>query len=133
MRDGPMEWAAEATANGERIKAAMEKAEARPRNFTKDDLNRLGDLLAEVDDLLADLCGHGGECECERCEPVHVWRAHYDACPDYWNDPKYQDCVTCERRGRGAMEPDHDGSSRCESGSIASGGTNAHCTCDVCF
>jgi hypothetical protein len=64
------------------------------RNFTRDDLNRLGDLLAEVDDLLADLCAHSGECECERCELVHVWRAHYDACPDYWNDPKYQDVQT---------------------------------------
>lgn len=27
----------------------------------------------------------------------------------------------------------HDGSRRCESGSIASGGNRSHCTCDRCF
>jgi hypothetical protein len=27
----------------------------------------------------------------------------------------------------------HEGSMYCESGSIASGGTNSHCTCDWCF
>ncbi len=29
--------------------------------------------------------------------------------------------------------PTHDGSPRCQSGSIASGGRNAYCTCDTCF
>lgn len=29
--------------------------------------------------------------------------------------------------------PRHFGSKLCESGSIASGGKNAHCTCDTCF
>jgi hypothetical protein len=29
--------------------------------------------------------------------------------------------------------PKHNGSRMCESGSIASGGKNAHCTCDTCF
>ena len=27
----------------------------------------------------------------------------------------------------------HNGSRYCESGSIASGGSEAHCTCDLCF
>lgn len=40
------------------------------------------------------------------------------------------DCPTCFR---GGFAPSHDGSSRCESGSIASGGSRAHCSCDVCF
>lgn len=44
-------------------------------------------------------------------------------------------CPTCEEiktkyKGFG---PRHDGSRYCESGSIASGGTNAHCSCDLCF
>jgi hypothetical protein len=29
--------------------------------------------------------------------------------------------------------PSHEGSARCESGSIASGGKRAHCSCDTCF
>jgi hypothetical protein len=29
--------------------------------------------------------------------------------------------------------PRHEGSVHCRSGSIASGGTHAHCTCDTCF
>lgn len=29
--------------------------------------------------------------------------------------------------------PTHEGSSFCQSGSIASGGHRAHCTCDGCF
>ena len=29
--------------------------------------------------------------------------------------------------------PSHDGSPHCESGSLAAGGTHAHCTCDTCF
>jgi hypothetical protein len=29
--------------------------------------------------------------------------------------------------------PSHNGSSHCESGSLASGGTRSHCTCDFCF
>lgn len=39
-------------------------------------------------------------------------------------------CTECALPG---MKPSHDGSKGCASGSIASGGTRAHCTCDVCF
>lgn len=43
-------------------------------------------------------------------------------------------CERCreieEERGFG---PSHEGSQRCESGSLASGGRNAHCSCDTCF
>jgi len=39
-------------------------------------------------------------------------------------------CGQCETGGYG---PSHQGSVACESGSIASGGTKSHCTCDVCF
>jgi len=44
-------------------------------------------------------------------------------------------CPTCVeiREKRNGFGPTHDGSPRCESGSIASGGRVAHCTCDVCF
>jgi hypothetical protein len=41
-------------------------------------------------------------------------------------------CPMCVEIGEG-MGPSHDGSTGCESGSLASGGSNSHCTCDVCF
>jgi hypothetical protein len=40
-------------------------------------------------------------------------------------------CRTC--RLPDAIKPSHTGSPRCKSGSVASGGKNTHCTCDVCF
>ncbi len=44
-------------------------------------------------------------------------------------------CPTCEeiRTEHKGFGPSHNGSPRCESGSIASGGQNAHCSCDTCF
>ena len=42
------------------------------------------------------------------------------------------ECPTCKEIA-GGFGPSHDGSVNCESGSIASGGTHAHCTCDTCF
>lgn len=39
-------------------------------------------------------------------------------------------CPTCARGGPG---PSHEGSAHCESGSIASGGHRAHCSCSWCF
>jgi hypothetical protein len=39
-------------------------------------------------------------------------------------------CAMCVETG---IRPSHDGSPRCQSGSIASGGRNDHCTCDTCF
>jgi len=41
-----------------------------------------------------------------------------------------EECSQCQELGMG---PSHDGSKSCESGSIASGGKNSHCSCDVCF
>jgi len=41
-------------------------------------------------------------------------------------------CEECRRIGSG-FGPRHNGSRHCESGSIASGGDRAHCTCDTCF
>lgn len=41
------------------------------------------------------------------------------------------DCRTCALPG--TFKPSHNGSVSCQSGSIASGGKNAHCTCDTCF
>ena len=40
------------------------------------------------------------------------------------------ECSTCKRNGPG---PSHEGSPHCRSGSIASGGTKAHCSCDTCY
>ena len=42
-------------------------------------------------------------------------------------------CRTCLENLGYSIAPTHDGSPSCESGSIASGGTKAHCTCDRCF
>lgn len=41
-------------------------------------------------------------------------------------------CPACVHIGDG-FGPSHNGSRRCESGSIASGGNRAHCSCDTCF
>jgi len=40
------------------------------------------------------------------------------------------DCPVCQRGGPG---PSHNGSPRCRSGSPASGGRHAHCSCDTCY
>jgi len=48
-------------------------------------------------------------------------------------------CSTCRDHlsaidaGKEFFAPSHEGSSSCESGSIASGGRHSHCTCDTCF
>jgi hypothetical protein len=39
-------------------------------------------------------------------------------------------CQTCQIND---IRPSHNGSIRCESGSIASGGNKSHCSCDICF
>jgi hypothetical protein len=48
--------------------------------------------------------------------------------------PAAAPCGTCaDNKANGGFGPSHDGSPYCKSGSIASGGTRAHCTCDTCF
>lgn len=42
--------------------------------------------------------------------------------------PECQECQSDD-----PMMPNHNGSSFCECGSIASGGTKSHCTCDNCY
>ena len=44
-------------------------------------------------------------------------------------------CKTCNdiRETHKGFGPSHNGSTMCKSGSIASGGKNSHCTCDMCF
>lgn len=46
-----------------------------------------------------------------------------------------EECKTCVEitEKYGGFGPSHDGSKFCESGSIASGGSKAHCSCDWCF
>ncbi len=47
------------------------------------------------------------------------------------HEPKPEPCSTCVKyAGQG---PSHNGSRNCSSGSIASGGTRAHCSCDCCY
>lgn len=42
-------------------------------------------------------------------------------------------CPTCPSYVAGELAPSHMGSPSCKSGSLASGGNRAHCTCDGCF
>ncbi len=47
--------------------------------------------------------------------------------------PKARPCKMCEAVKAEGLGPSHNGSRSCRSGSIASGGDRAHCTCDACF
>lgn len=42
-------------------------------------------------------------------------------------------CAQCVEQAAGAMGPSHVGSIACDSGALAAGGRNAHCTCDMCW
>lgn len=44
-----------------------------------------------------------------------------------------ESCRTCQDMSEAGMHPSHNGSKHCESGSVASGGANTHCSCDRCF
>lgn len=41
-------------------------------------------------------------------------------------------CPACSQIG-GGFGPSHEGSPLCRCGSLAAGGSRAHCTCDTCF
>jgi hypothetical protein len=64
------------------------------------------------------------------CAYVDFWDGRKLVQGFHFDRDELQWCPTCAQPG---MKPSHKGSPRCESGSIASGGKNAHCTCDVCF
>jgi len=51
-------------------------------------------------------------------------------CLDKESREIWDNCPTCKLD---QFKPSHDGSIRCESGSIASGGNKSHCSCDICF
>lgn len=42
-------------------------------------------------------------------------------------------CSGCGPFVAGQLAPSHRGSTGCESGSLASGGSHSHCSCDACF
>lgn len=70
-------------------------------------------------------------------------RGRYEDLPDIRPDlaaylnglpQAFDPCPMCARIAEsGWGGPSHDGISSCRSGSLASGGPNAHCTCDACF
>jgi hypothetical protein len=64
--------------------------------------------------------GYGPGCS----ETNHVGTCTCDLPPTC----KVEGCTYSSQYG-----PTHDGSSYCKSGSIASGGTRAHCSCDYCY
>ncbi len=51
----------------------------------------------------------------------------------YWDWFEEKDCKECRALLIEGFGPSHSGSARCQSGSLASGGHRAHCTCDTCF
>lgn len=86
----------------------------------------LDDVLGRLDEILAENEAHASE----EYEAQKAAQKAYDAkaavaaasCPQ---------CAQNVADGLSVML--HDGSPNCESGSLASGGRNVHCTCDVCF
>ncbi len=52
-----------------------------------------------------------------------------------WTLEDDESCPLCLEAARtpGWFGPSHEGSVRCESGSVASGGHRRHCACSVCF
>ena len=84
--------------------------------------------------------GYTSEAEvcCKNCISVVGYWAYGGYDPDYMFDAekkllakeKYDNCTTCQNKG---LRPSHNGSKACKSGSIASGGTKEHCSCDTCF
>lgn len=67
---------------------------------------------------------HKDECLFRRAED---WAKEAEREARFWPA-----CEFC-REYEGKMAPSHCGSKSCESGSLASGGTVKHCTCDTCF
>lgn len=75
---------------------------------------------------------------------VHI-REHYEDCERCnWSQMTSPDavagtpvpakpCKECERYKEMGFGPSHNGSVLCRSGSLKSGGTTAHCTCNSCF
>jgi hypothetical protein len=57
----------------------------------------------------------------------------YSECCETIHAIETDGCFTCANILPGSLAPTHNGSKRCQSGSIASGGDNAHCSCDICF
>jgi len=57
----------------------------------------------------------------------------YPDCLDDESKALAEKCAICREIIDGTRHPSHNGSSDCESGSIASGGDKEHCHCDVCF
>ena len=58
----------------------------------------------------------------------------FEAAGDCEHTIEHPNCVECNRiLDDGGFGPTHDGSRMCKSGSIASGGTKAHCNCERCF
>lgn len=68
---------------------------------------------------------------CERCHGTGLC----DECVESGEPkPVTDECPECAaNKARGGYGPSHDGSRYCHSGSIASGGRRAHCTCDTCW
>lgn len=58
---------------------------------------------------------------------------HKEAQREYLKAHAVPGCELCQELIEHIHGPSHNGRPWCESGSIASGGKESHCACDVCF
>lgn len=86
------------------------------------------ECLSPLTDEDAILCA-GGSIRCSGCDEATIARDATALAEQLRRDG----CSLCADPAWRDRGPSHNGSSRCEPGSIASGGRNAHCACDVCF
>lgn len=76
-------------------------------------------------------------CENEATEERNTVMGTYQVCATCDCMPAKPPCGMCVELSTGGFGPGfgprHEGSPNCKSGSLASGGTSSHCTCDTCF
>ncbi len=77
------------------------------RTRKENDMATLTDIAKQIAATTADLKADNDKAECQECKLIRE---------------KYH-----------GFGPSHEGSRSCKSGSLASGGRYAHCTCDTCF
>ena len=101
-------------------------------------------LIVDVRKLRADLtCGRA--LQKQSCSPTLLKLIQDGVCASQYTPNKvirfYKTYVEWQKAGKvvgcelceTTPQVRHFGSPHCESGSLASGGTRAHCTCDICF
>lgn len=95
-----------------------------------------GDAIGDGPFRVVHECDCGAETVLMDMDPKEVTTLVYrGACRDCRRKRALDvaNCAFCKEYPPGSFAPPHMGSPYCRSGSLASGGVNAHCTCDTCF